>query len=118
MVDERIALLVTKLHQNTLSRKISWAPTVDDNAFEATFPRYTVRISEREGRTSIQYVISILNDLGVSVDSFSDSELSARFADAPLDLGWYGVLREIYEMARRQALGADQAIDDILGELG
>jgi hypothetical protein len=117
MVDDRIARLVSRLHRNTKNNKISWSVTADDEIFEAAFPRYALRIHAGEGRFSNMYFINILNEHGVSVENFSDADLTDRFFGTAPEQGWDGLMREIYEMARRQALGADQAIDDILVEL-
>jgi len=117
MIDKRFVHLVTKLHENTLRKRISWRPTPDNEVFEAVFPQYSLRIGLKQRRETLDYVINILNDEGIAVEDFSDEDLSRDFSlDAPQQ-GWFRFMGEIHEMARRQALGADQAIDAILGEL-
>jgi hypothetical protein len=116
IADVKMAQLVRKLHENTQDKRITWASIPDHNAFEATFPRYTLRLSEDEIQDRTDYVVTIINDQGVAVDRFSDVDLSDAFPGGT-DEGWFKLMREIYEMARRQALRADEAIDAILGEL-
>jgi hypothetical protein len=117
MIDERNAQLVMRLHKNTRNKKILWEDTPTNQAFVAAFPKYSVQIERKLRRDAVDYVITIINDVGVPVDDFSDVDLSTRFDNIAPERGWFEFMNEIYEMARRQALGADEAIDAILGEL-
>jgi hypothetical protein len=113
MSDERIVRLVKRLHDSTQKKKISWEPAPEYKAFIASFPRYSIRIEEQ----GLDYVIRIINDEGLVVDNFSDEDLVEQFRDASPEHGWSKFMSEIYDMARRQALDADEAIDAILEEL-
>lgn len=117
MVNEKTVELITRLHKNTLAGKIPWQRSANKAAFEAAFPRYSLQISEESKRDQLDYVVTILNDEGLEIDEFSDVDLSGRFPQKAPPGGWFTLMDEIYDAARRQALGADQAIETILSEL-
>jgi hypothetical protein len=62
--------------------------------------------------TSDDVVITLRNAEGTVVESFDDTDLQDSFPDA------LSVMSDLFIRARRQALGADKAIDDILQALG
>jgi hypothetical protein len=117
MVDQKVVELVSRLHKNTQEKKITWTPTFDRNAFDATFPRYNVRIERTLVEDDVDMVVTISNDQGVDVDRFSDRDLMNDFPEKAPHGNWFTFMAEIFEMARRQALKAEEAIDAILGEL-
>jgi hypothetical protein len=60
---------------------------------------------------SEDYVLTILNSEGTVIEQAADTDFANRLQDA------LPMMSEMYSAARRQALGVDGAIDDILGEL-
>ena len=109
MATDKLAQLVLKIHQNSQQGRIDWQATTRSNAFESAFPRYSVRIFTRgEG-----VILAILNEVGETVEEVADTDLEGL----PGAESWWRVMSEIHEMARRRALGADEAIDALLKEL-
>lgn len=102
--------LIRLLVKLTKEGKLAWESSYNDNAFRVNFANTTVVISEEKD----SYFISLLNNVGAVVDTFS----APRLMDAdPLGENWYSILRELFTDARRKALGADQVLDRILQEL-
>jgi hypothetical protein len=107
-----MAMLINNLHRLTLQNKLEWRQTERDDVFQVSFPDYAVRLSVRQSRQqsdALEYVVSLVNDVGDMIDQVGDEDFEDRSN--------YGVLKEMYEMARRSALGVDQALDSILSQL-
>ncbi len=102
----KIAQLVKRVHDQTQAGKIPWEETENDKVFQASFPTYTIRYSVRGD----DYVLTIYNDQGSVVERVDDT----NFAEDEVGFEPYPTMRETYESARRQALGVEKAIDDIL----
>jgi hypothetical protein len=71
----------------------------------------TSRIIATLTELSEDYVLTILNSEGTVIEQAADTDFANRLQDA------LPMMSEMYSAARRQALGVDGAIDDILGEL-
>jgi hypothetical protein len=56
-------------------------------------------------------VLTVLNSDGTIIERATDTDFAKRLNDAS------PVMSEMHSTARRQALGVDKAIEDILGEL-
>ena len=106
---ERIAKLVDRLHEKTEARAIAWEKSPSGN-FQASFPRYTVELSQ--GRDMNVYV-TIYNDEGDILERVSDKNLIDN--QGTLEEGL--VLNALYDIARRIALGSDEAIDNLISAL-
>lgn len=114
MATQNQAILVQTLFNQTLRGTLAWERTLLEDVYQATFSNGAVRVSS----DVISYSVSLLNKEGKIVDTIDDTELSQ--ARIPLILKgytWYTMMKELYEMARRNALGADQVLTGILGEL-
>lgn len=103
----KIAALVRALITQTSSGELNWSQTEKTGTFQASFPRYSVRIYPKGN----DYVLQILNDLGDIVEEVTDPELGDVLNDAYTKMG------ELHDAARRNAMGVESALDDILGFL-
>ena len=93
----------------TASNELEWKEGVYSASFQVSFPNYSLTLSENQReRGGYDYVISILDADGSIIDTFSDIDLGE---------GYYSKMVELYQNARRQALGVDKALDEILNEL-
>ncbi len=115
--DERLIQLVQGLHRGTLAGKIHWERTTAKGVYLANFPGYAVRISaapkllpERiTDDRDYHYHVRIYNGNGDMVEEINDGQLpkTPQFDSRE-------VMMETYNEARRQAMGADQAIEALL----
>ncbi|HEX8210750.1 MAG TPA: hypothetical protein VF584_11285 [Longimicrobium sp.] len=112
MPDKRVQLLKNLLRKSE-EGSVSWEPTAHENEFQANFTGYTLTISQRRGESgSLDEVVSIYNADGVLVEEFDDTELTSVEGFQP-----FLTMHRIHELARRYAMGAEQALDALLSEL-
>ncbi|MDO9328151.1 MAG: hypothetical protein Q7U27_05390 [Pseudomonas sp.] len=103
----KIATLVNVLLTQTSKGELNWSQTEKTGNFQASFPRYSVRIYPQGN----DYILQILNELGDIVEEVSDPELRDVLQDA------YKTMGALHDAARRNAMGVESALDDILGFL-
>jgi hypothetical protein len=109
---DKLTRLLLELAKRTRNGSFSWEPTAAEGVYQASFSRYTVQLSvQRTPVGSEDYVLTILNSDGMVIERAADTDFANRLNDA------LPVMSEMYSAARRQALGVDRAIEDILGEL-
>lgn len=113
---EKYVQLVIRLQQGTEQRKIPWE-IESDNAVRTTIAGFVIKIAHYEAQAdaeALDYFVFIEDEIGNRIDSFVDTDLH-RFATESFHA--YRELDETYQRARRQALGADVALDAILEAL-
>ena len=108
----KIAKLVEALLTQTENGSLQWEPTEKSDTFQASFPRYSVRLFVRHvSEFDVDYILQIINDFGDIVEEISDPDLNDVLDSA------YRKMREVHEAARRSAMGVESALDEILGFL-
>lgn len=107
--------LVQKLHAKTLDGGVVWERTSARNAFQTPFPTFVVSLYEEweQGADEPDYGISIRDEAGVTIERATDVELTRAIPDSKA----FSIMRDLYTMARRQALNVDSALDLLLAEL-
>jgi hypothetical protein len=107
--------LIERLLAKTDKNELDWKEAALPNTFQVSFADYSVTIRETpNNKGDVDYYISILNSEGETVDSVSDVHL-----DGTQGAGYYfRSMGELFQNARRQALGVDKALNQILDELG
>lgn len=106
--------LLDRLVEQTNGGNLKWEETVENRSFMVSFPNYTIRVSQEDGENDMtDYVISIINNEGSVIDRFSDVTLSQMRPGG----SYFTMMEELFNNARRNAFGADKALDDILSEL-
>ena len=123
---KKLATLTKRLYERTLAGSIDWEETALNDVYQTSLADYSLRISLEESQTlevsqsSVQsdVKIAIVNDVGSVIESFLDEDLSPEwFHEIGVNEHPYKIMYSIYEIARRRALGSEQAINDILKEL-
>jgi len=121
------AKLIELLLRRSRDRQVTWKETADENTFQVSFPKSSVQICRNEDGVQV----SLINDEDETVDGFTNYDLRMLINtlrnDDPFAFmvdGEYAAVgatadavRELYHLARRTALGADKALDDVLSEL-
>ncbi|WP_089729312.1 hypothetical protein [Candidatus Thiosymbion oneisti] len=118
-------VLLTKTRQG----RLTWVPTEKLDVFGVDFPDYSIRIAHRvvreipdrvvreipTGETVMDnYKVEIYNSEGRLVEAATSDEMKDELHEG---INIAEVLKELYELARRQALGIDNALDDLLSRL-
>lgn len=111
--------LLDRLIKKTEAGELKWEETAASNAFQVSFPNYTVILSEVEsGDDAIDYVVELVNSDGRIIDRFSDVTLQQTDPNTSGErLLHFNRMKGLFEASRRQALGVDQALDELLREL-
>lgn len=114
-IEEKLFRLVQRLNAKTLAGGVVWERTSTRNAFQTSFPTFVVRLAEtwEEGADAPDYVISIRDESGLTIERATDVELTGAVPDSNA----FSVMRDLYNLARRQALNVDSALDSLLTEL-
>ena len=107
-MEDKLANLIEKLHMKTNNNEINWSETGTGNVFEVSFTNYSIRIfKEYTFESEVSYTMRLTDSQGETIDEI-DSNSSPIFETE---------MRDLFANARRKAMGADQAIDDILAEI-
>jgi hypothetical protein len=110
---ERIALVLQALDKRTKAGEVPWNETETKGVFQTSFPSYSVRLFQASNpfEDASDFVLQIINESGDVVEETRDTDLTDYF-EKP-----YIFMRDLYERARRRAMGVDDAIDEILRAL-
>lgn len=115
---DKYAKLADRLFDLTSEKKLEWNIDPFDEEVTCRFSSHKIIISDgrdSEGSPYVQISIRSLSD--VEIDTFTDNDLSGRTPDRFGYENYWKLMSGLLRTARRQAKGADEAIDSILGEL-
>ena len=118
MTNDKYLRLVTRLIEKTRRGEANWQIAPDDGVFTLPLADYSVNIAQLRSNSSsyeTDIVISLVDPTGTTMDSVRDFELASELHE-PNKL--IAAMERLYAEARRKALGIDQALDAVLGELG
>lgn len=107
MPDINDAELIAKLLHATEAGKLGWENTATTDQFAASYGgRWTLTVdkSANENQAAMDYYLTITN---------SEGEEVLRIWDQPNN-----VLPKLFEQARRHALKVDEALGDLMKEIG
>jgi hypothetical protein len=100
---EKQQLLLTRIKERTEKGDLTWSSDAELNSFSATLnPKYLVRATW-PGNTAFVYVV---DDTGQEIFRFSEA-----MEDPPTGVS------AIWGVARKNALGLDKALDELLKDL-
>jgi hypothetical protein len=111
---EKLEKLINILHGRTMSGTVHWEETSDPGRFQTAFPGSTITIFTRQSREfmdELDYALQIINDNGNLIEQVADTDFDDKAHG-------FLIMKEMYEAARRIALGTEQTIDDLLSSLG
>lgn len=108
---ERLVELSKRLRAATDAGQLEWTAE-EDTAFLWTGARGAVGVRSRDRDGEEPYELEVFSAARQKVESLS-SEWTADEQPAP----WNDAVARLYRAARRQALGVDRILQDLLGEL-
>jgi hypothetical protein len=111
-------LLVQLLLRRTTQGKLDWREAIKSDAFQVAFTDKVVRIREvppREPDDVPDYLIQLVNSDGRVVDEFNQVMLG-NAGNAGIGF-WWEKMHDLYDMARRTALGSEKILNEVLSEL-
>ena len=107
----RLIALCERLAETTLAGATEWR-TGDDDHFLWTSTEGWVSVGARDRDGQPPYELWIFNPAGSKVE-----ELGSALADDETPAAWNAPLAELYRVARRSALHADEIIDALMNAL-
>ena len=121
MLLQKHITFLEKLYQKTISKGIKWKTSFERDQFQFSFPNYSVVISEREEfddnfkKSHDKIHFSIINSDSDIIEEFDSDDVVSFLLEEGCNVGeMRQKLDEMYKMARRQAFGTDEALDEIL----
>lgn len=117
MAFERQIQLLERLVQKTNEGELEWKRSPEEGVFQVILRKNTLRLRRTEGGSgSEMFTLEMIDSSGEVADSFSDAELDEE-AFGRVDQGYFRMMKNLYEFGRRQALGADKILNEILRDL-
>jgi hypothetical protein len=111
MIDRKLVKLIERVRDKTAHGELRWEKTPHEDCFKVAFPDSAILISWSESASVFEF--AVCNAEGAVAEEIGNEDRGhPQFA---LFQDW---LQEIFQQARRTALGADKVIDDILAALG
>lgn len=116
MSDERSILLVKKIASLTEAGKLSWErmPSRAGLQLRVSIGDTTITLRSKDGYSNQpDIVLSVIDDTGAVVESFSDVDIQddEKFPDS------FDVMENMFNRAKRIALGTDKVISNLLTDL-
>lgn len=111
--------LVEGLYNATMTGRIKWQPVSKSSSYLTSLRSSAIEIADdmnNNGEPVI--VVNVYDQLGNIVDSFNDDYLHGYKPHNLSYDSYYTVMKNLQEMARRNATGADRIIQSILTEIG
>jgi hypothetical protein len=116
---EKLRGLVESLYLQTDSGKIDWNLSTDRQSVWAKIGSYRIEAADDQIEGFEQDIrITVFSEEGDQIDTFSDSYFRGLIPSNSQFNSYYSLMATFLEMARRQASGADAAIEMILKTLG
>jgi hypothetical protein len=115
---EKYRHLSVRLYERTIAKGIRWQHDAKSNTVEAKIGQQFVTVKQTiNSDFEFLYVVSIENSSSVYLDGFNDEQLGKEIAPVEKTMSYYSLMENLYEMAKRQATGADVALDQVLATL-
>lgn len=114
--NDRYAALLSKLHEATLQKRISW--NIDDfsEEIETTVGKNRLGMSVMDKGNAKSVRVRVYSEDGSVIDSFDDDDFGTASAPTGYTSYWF-FMNEMIRAAKRSASGADKVIDDLISEL-
>jgi len=109
--DEKLLSLLRRIYEKTVQGELRWEPTANGSAFVVAFARFSLSLQRLYDQAEDSYyvLLRISNDKGQTIEELYQAS-AVRIGFRNMD--------ELYERARRIAMGLDEALDELLTELG
>lgn len=112
---EKMARLVARLAARTEDGSVNWEETAVTGQFQLAFPNYSVLVLLQESKGQIagalDVVLRVCNTAGDVVEEVADPDLEDILENP------YQDMLELYQLARRSAMGVEDALNSILSAL-
>lgn len=114
MADEKMKILIQRLLEKTKEGEIRWIETPSMDAFQASFANYSVEIEQEENGTMC---LRVYNKDGRVLESITNLEIISSDGDYYHNQEQARSLIDLHNLARRQSLKVNDALEDLLSQL-
>ena len=108
MEQEKITQLITKLVERTEEGKITWEETAEAGTYQTSFPEYSIQVRQTWHEEGAEAFLRLYNQEGKIIEQLSSDSLPRPDSRT---------LLELYNAARRNAMGVEAAVTSILNFL-
>lgn len=116
-LQEKYRELVKRLYEKTKSGDISWQMSYENEIY-CSRSKYNVYLrSTRDADGEPLEVLELKNNADQIVDSFDDTDIAGSVVGYADSDNYYQLMASLRHSARRNALGADKALDDVIRDL-
>lgn len=109
MDNAKLGAVVQRLIDRTRKNEVDWQSTEKRDTFQAAFANASIRLS-KPNAALLQ--IDVYNEEGTLIDSATDEDLVAYISN-----GAFTEMKEMFNLARRRAMGVDDTLNALLSEL-
>ena len=121
MDEKKYLKMIVTLVEKTKAGKIPWKKTGSSDAFVTPINKYySISVTQSEWDDNTSYHIKLQDREGDLIESISSYDLNLWNANQPEPLfkeSGREIIEKLFNMARRKALGVDQAVESILEQL-
>jgi hypothetical protein len=116
MNNPKVEAMVRRIKEKTSEGQLQWEETEAEGVYQTAFTSYSVQVSLEDSREAqgTDVVLRIFNSEGKMIEEVRDPDLVGDKYDSPKA---FKEMRELYDTARRYAMGVEQALDQILKDL-
>lgn len=114
---EKYRKLIRKLYEKTNSNSIEWFTGRNSDFYCEVSSNYIHVRATRDADGEPLEIIEIRNSDDEVVDTFYDTDVGGVSPGISGFVDYYTLMTSLRQAARRNAHGADKALDDILGDL-
>lgn len=115
MSDPKAEMFVKRICEQTLSGVLAWEATSDADVFQSTIAGYIVRFAAEDSDSGEVYILKLFNEDGELIDKYDDETLRREMSGQRVS--WFNTMGKAYRVARRRAMGVDEALSEIIKEL-
>ena len=101
--------IIDKLAEGTQQNRVPWKTAASDKSFFAVFGNQSVLISSESIGVHTTTKLFVLDEKGDEIDR-------AEY-DSHISNGKYPQLRELYQVAKRRAIGADRKLAELIAQI-
>ncbi|WP_342249340.1 hypothetical protein [Sphingomonas sp. OTU376] len=115
---EKYQTLVRRLFEKTMSGDVDWEIGFNNDLYCTLSGRYVYLKYTRDADGEPLEILELKDSSDQIVDSFNDTDITDMVDGYEGIANYYQLMSVLRRSARRKAVGADKALDDILRGLG
>jgi hypothetical protein len=115
---EKYRTLVERLTKATLNNKLKWSIHAFTDELYCSLAKFKVVLEEGEdAEGSSLIIVRVKDEDDNQIDVFNDNTINGPKPMLTQYSTYWALMADLYNLARRNAVGADKALDQVLGNL-